>query len=335
MLGHVARLGDQMRQGYALGRSVGDLPSGEGVRSIVVCGMGGSGLAGDVLRALYAERSPVPIVVVKGAALPEFCGRDSVVFAVSFSGNTDETITTYAEAVARGCRVVAVSAGGELAMRSHQDRVPHVRIPNDVPVPRAAVGYLAAVPIGVLEVAGLIPSVGEAVASAARLVDGMAAGLGPARATAENPAKDLASWVDGRTVVIWGSEGIGEAAALRWKNQVNENAKLPAFAATLPELSHNDVEGWSAGTGRTFALLVLDHPGESHPMAERATATIDAVAGSGLEVRRVHAAGAGPLEWLSSLVLMADFTSTYLAVIRGVDPTPIPVLTGLKRRLRG
>ncbi len=95
------------------------------------------------------------------------------------------------------------------------------------------------------------------------------------------------------------------------------------------------MEGWSAGSGERFALLVLRHPGESRTMGERVRATIDAIAGSGLETREVLAEGSAPLEWLSSLIMLGDFASTYLALANGVDPTPIPVLTALKRRLRG
>src|SRR5207244_2902142 len=145
---------------------------------IAVCGMGGSGVAGDVLRSLYAGRLPLPIVVVKGYELPEFCGRDTLVFAVSFSGNTEETVAAYGEAVSRGCRVVAVSAGGELAAMAETDDVARVPIPQHVPVPRAALGYLAMAPLGVLHSMGMVPRGPEDAAEAVALLDGLAAALG-------------------------------------------------------------------------------------------------------------------------------------------------------------
>lgn len=334
MLALAAALGPQLREGYRAGRRAEGLPSGDGVLHVVVAGMGGSGVAGDMIRGLFAARIPVPVVVVKGYTLPEFCGRSSVVLAASFSGNTEETLSAYAQAVDRGCRVVAISAGGELASLARHDDVPHVPLRPDIPMPRAALGNLTAVPVGVLEAMGLVPHVGPDLERAARLVDGLAERLGPDRPVAENPAKELAAWIGGRTPVVWGSEGLAEAAALRWKSQVNENAKGPAFWSWFPELDHNDVEGWSAGTGAPYAGIVLRHRGEHPRTAARVAATLEAVADAGLEVRQVEAEGSTAFERLFSLVMLGDFATTYLGVLRGRDPYPIPVLTSLKERLR-
>jgi glucose/mannose-6-phosphate isomerase len=334
MLGHVAALGDQMREGYRIGRSFDDPPSGRGVRSIVVCGMGGSGLVGDVLRGLYASVSPVPIVVCKDYELPEFCGRDTVVLAASFSGNTEETLAAYATAVRRGCRLVTFSAGGELAARSAEDGVAHVAIPAGVPVPRAALGLLSAAPIGMLDAMGLIPPAADSVREAAEAVDALARDMGPDRSFDTNPAKAIAAWIGSRTPLLWGASGLGEAAALRWKNQFNENAKVPAFVATLPELDHNDIEGWAPGTGSGYALVILRPGGEAPAVTRRVPATLEAIASSGLEHQVVVARGATRLERLFRLIATGDFVSCYVAVLLGVDPTPIPVLTRLKEMLR-
>ena len=336
MLGLAGALGTQLHTGFDIGRTVADPPEPEGLRAIVACGMGGSGIAGDVLRSLYADRLGVPLLVVKGHVLPEFCGRETLVLASSFSGNTEETLAVYAEAVARGCRVVAFSAGGELASLAEADLVTHVPLPGDVPMPRAALGYLAGAPLGVLDAVGMVPPAEEEVTEAAGVLDALAAELGPEVPAGPNEAKGLAGWLEARTPVIWGSEGIAEAAALRWKTQVNENAKGPAWSAVLPELDHNEVEGWAPGSnhGRGHAVVVLRHPGEDPRASARVKATIESVRPSGLEVREVEARGRRPLQWLLSLVMLGDFTTTYLGVARGVDPMPIPVLTGLKERLR-
>ncbi len=334
MLGHVAALGDQLREGYSIGRSFDDPPSGRGVRSIVVCGMGGSGLAGDVLRGLYAPISPVPIVVCKDYELPEFCGRDTVVLAASFSGNTEETLGAYATALRRGCRLVTFSAGGELAVRSAEDGVAHVAIPAGVPVPRAALGLLAAAPIGVLDAMGLIPPAADSVRDTAEAVDALGREMGPDQPFDTNPAKAMAAWIGSRTPLVWGASGVGEAAALRWKNQFNENAKVPAFVATLPELDHNDIEGWAPGTGAGYALVILRSGGEPPAAARRVPATLEAIAPAGIDHREVLARGATHLERLFRLIATGDFVSCYVAILLGVDPTPIPVLTRLKEMLR-
>ena len=335
MLELAASLGNQLREGFALARSVNGLPDGEGVRSVLLCGMGGSGVAGDIFRSLYADRLPVPIVVSKGYRLPEFCGRDTLVMAASYSGATEETLSLYGEAVARGCRLVTVSAGGELSERSVSDEVAHVAVPEGVPVPRAALGFLAAAPIGVLESMELIPPAEEDVLAAASSLDAFAGGLLPGSPTAENLAKRVAQWLGDRTAVVWGSEGLAEAPALRWKTQLNENAKVPAFHSVLPELDHNEIEGWSEGTGASFGAIILRHETE-HPRTEvRVEATLEAIAAAGLEAFEVWAEGTSPLEVVMSLAMSGDFASTYLGILRGVDPMAIPVLSGLKERLRG
>lgn len=333
MIGLVAALGSQLRHGFELGRSVEEPPSGEGVRSVAMCGMGGSGIAGDILRSLFSARLPFPIVVTKGYELPEFCGRDTVVIASSYSGDTEETLSVFEEGVRRGCRVVSVSAGGELRSRSTRRAVPHVGVPRGVPAPRAALGYLAAAPIGVLDIMGLIPPAADDVARAAESLDSLARSLRADVPVERNVAKALATWLLGRTPVIWGSEGLAEAPALRWKTQMNENAKVPAFHAVLPELDHNDVEGWSASTGTPYGLVVLRHAAEHPRITARVDATFDAIAEAGLEGREVSAPGPDPMDILFSLIMLGDFTSTYLGIARGIDPTPVPVLMGLKERL--
>jgi glucose/mannose-6-phosphate isomerase len=334
MLAVVADLGRQLRTGFEAGRGAAGLPDRSEVSSVVVCGMGGSGIAGDVVRSLHAGAARVPIAVWKAYGLPGWCAPGTLVVAVSYSGNTEETLSSFDTAIDRGAFVVAISSGGALAKRASDGGPPHVAVSSDVGMPRAAVGYLAGAALGVLEGAGLAPSVEDALDSAAALADDLSPRLGPDRPIADNEGKELALWLAGRVPVIWASDGVAEAAALRWKNQMNENAKIPAWCSVLPELDHNEIEGWGPGTGAPFGLVVLRRTAEDPHTAERVEASLDAVRGSGLSVRQVWAEGASPLENLFSLMMKADFASIYLAVLRGVDPTPVPVLMGLKERLR-
>jgi glucose/mannose-6-phosphate isomerase len=334
MLAMAADLGRQLRIGFEAGRTVRGLPDRGEISAVVVCGMGGSGIAGDVVRSVHAGSASVPIASWKGYGLPGFCGPAALVLTVSYSGNTEEALSSFDAAVERGSAVASISSGGALAERSSVERRPHVTLPGDVPMPRAAVGYLAGAALGVIEATKVAPKVGDDLGRAAALVDELAARLGPDRAIADNEAKELALWLAGRTPVIWGSEGVAEAAALRWKNQMNENAKIPAWCAVLPEIDHNEIEGWGPGMGAPFGLIVLRHAGEHPGTGERIEASLDAIRDSGLSVRQVGAEGKAPVENLFSLMMKADFASVYLAVLRGVDPTPVPVLTGLKERLQ-
>jgi glucose/mannose-6-phosphate isomerase len=339
MLSLAAGLGRQLSAGYAAGvEAAGEVPEGGPFDSIVVCGMGGSGVAGDVVRSLYSNELSIPVVSLKGYVLPAFVGvrgqTCSLVLAVSYSGDTEETLALYEQARNRGATVVTISSGGELAARSMAHAVRHVSVPNDVPTPRVALGYLSGAALGVLQSLGLVASPRRDVERTAELLSDLAERLGPERALSDNEAKALALWLAGRIPVVWGSEGLAEGAVLRWKNQLNENAKVPAFASLLPELDHNEIEGWRPGAGLPFGLVVLRHGAEDPRVASRVSASLDAVSDSGLAMREVWAEGSSPLESLFSLMMKADFASIYLAVVRGVDPTPVPVLTGLKKRLR-
>ena len=335
MLGIVLGLPEQCRVGYRDGREAPELPSGEALDAVVVCGMGGSGVSGDVLAALYRDRLGIPIAVVKNPVLPEFCGKDTLVVCSSYSGTTAETLACFEEATSRGCRVVAVTAGGTLGRRARQEDGPVVPVPEGMTAPRGAIGYLSFGLLGALESMGVIPAIEEEVEECVGVLTRTAATVAADRPESENPAKSLARAVKDRLVLVWGADGIGAVAAQRWKTQLNENAKVPAFSSVLPELDHNEVVGWSAGTGERFTLVTLRHEGEHPDVAARFRATLDVVAGSGLEHREVRATGGSVMADLMELVMMGDAASVYLAYLRGVDPTPIEAIARIKRALEG
>ena len=332
MLHAVLELPKHCLDGYRRGRDTLNLPAGESLSAVAVCGMGGSGVAGDVLAALYRDRLGIPVVVVKNPVLPEFCGKDTLVVCSSYSGTTGETLACYEEATARGCRVVVVSSGGELARRVGPDDCALVTVPEGFQ-PRAAIGYVAFGLLGALEAVGVVPSLETEVEHCARVLERQAEEVGPDRPVTENPAKSLAMAIGPRVPVIWGADGLGAVAATRWKTQLNENAKVPAFASSVPELSHNEVVGWSNGTGEGFFLVSLRH-GEEHPdVAARFDVSADVVAASGIERREVRAPGRSPLADLMWLVMAGDAVSVYLGCLRGFDPTPIEAITTIKRAL--
>jgi glucose/mannose-6-phosphate isomerase len=333
MLDASASLAAFARAGYSLGREAPGLPSGDEIRSIVLCGMGGSAIAGDVIAALEVDRLEIPVEVVRTPTLPAHCGPHTLVLASSYSGGTSETLALFDEAVRRGCRTIAISSGGELERRAAAAGVARLGLPTGFAMPRAAFGYLALAPLGALEAMGLgrdlRPDLDEADDALGRIV----AASGPDVPPAANPAKSLALRMGERVPVIWGAEGIGAVAAARWKAQWNENAKLPAFAAALPELDHNEVVGWSAGQGRPFVLVALRHDGEHPDVASRFPLSMDIARSSGMQVEEVRASGGSPLCRLLELVLLGDLASTYVAIARGVDPSPIEAIARLKRSL--
>ncbi|HEX6231058.1 MAG TPA: bifunctional phosphoglucose/phosphomannose isomerase [Actinomycetota bacterium] len=332
MLGLVAALPRHCREGRELGNAVQDLPSATGVASVAFCGMGGSAVAGDVLRTLYADRLGLPVVVVRSPEVPESCGPHTLVIVSSYSGNTSETLACFAEAVARGCRVVAVTSGGELGRRAAELGIATVTVPGGL-MPRAALGYLALGTLGALEAMGTIPPLGAELDEALRELDAVLGEAGPEVPVASNPAKSLALRIGERVPVIWGAEGIAAVAAARWKTQCNENAKIPAFAAALPELDHNEVVGWSEGRGEGFFLVALRHREEHAEVAARFPLSMEIARSSGLEAEEVWARGRSPLARILTLMHAGDLTATYLGLARGVDPTPIDAIARLKQAL--
>jgi glucose/mannose-6-phosphate isomerase len=332
MLEAVAGLPGHCREGYELGRAVTEPPSGEGVANIAFVGMGGSAVSGDVVRSLYAGRLRQPVLVLRSPELPEWCGPHTLVVASSYSGETAETLEAFDEAVRRGCRIVAVSSGGELTRRASELDVACVSVPGGF-VPRAALGYLALGALGALEAIGLVPSAVAELDEGVKELETLVAQLAPGVPPDINPAKQLAEAIGERIPVIWGAEGIGSVAAARWKTQMNENGKVPAWSSSLPELDHNEVVGWIEDRGRRAFIVALRHEGEHPDVAARFPLSIEIAQGSGALVQEVWARGRSALARLLTLIVHGDFAATYLGLEHGVDPSEMDAITRLKRAL--
>ena len=330
MLDAFADTGRQLREVYAAARRSAIPFAGE-VRGVVVCAMGGSAAAGDVAGAAFGDRAGIPMVTLRGYGVPRGYGDEHLVLCVSYSGDTEETVSAFEQARALGCPAVVVCGGGTLAGAARQADLPVVLIPAEAPVPRAGLGSLVGGVLGALVAAGALSGPDEEVEAAGASLDTLAAELGPE--FPRNEAKDVAEWVGERIPVIWGSEGVSAAAAWRWKTAFNENAEVPAFASTLPELDHHEVVGWTAKRGEGFCLLILREPGEHERVQARLDATLEEVADSGLEWREVAAHGETPLARCLSLALVGDMASTYHALARGIDPSSMDALVRIKERL--
>jgi glucose/mannose-6-phosphate isomerase len=329
MLGEVAGAGGQARVALRAAQAaplVGPLPE-----VVVVAGMGGSGIAGDVLCALAFGASAVPVLAVKGDRLPAFVGPGTLLVAVSYSGNTAETVSAVEQGLAAGARLVAVTSGGSLGELAASRGAPLVTIEGGR-MPRAALWSLVVPVCSAAEAAGVLPPLTDQVLAAADALDEEAAALGPAVATAANPAKQAALRLLDRLPVVWGSGQVGAVAATRFRTQCNENAKVSVVSGALPEANHNDVMGLEGGIGPGRELVLLrDEAGEHDRDGRRIQAVLKAI---GARDPLVRSAGKGlDLARLARLTAFADFTSTYLGIARGVDPTPIRTLDEVKAAL--
>ena len=327
-----AALPEQVVTAAAVAAGVGGLPAHDDVENVVVLGMGGSGVAGDVLPVIAGPFMSVPVVVHKGYGLPNFIDEGTLVLAVSFSGNTEETVEAAAEAVATGARVVVIAAGGRLGAMADELGLPWVPIDATLPMPRAGIGAVSIPPLVILEKIGLFPGasawIDSAVDQLRRRRDQLVAD--------GNAADRLARHIGRLMPIIYGGGGPGAVAALRWKTQFNENAKVPAFTNQLPELCHNEICGWGQNgdvTRQVFAMVNLRHEFE-HPQIARRFELINAVLDEVVaDIHEVVAEGEGALAQLFDLVLFGDFVTLHRAAQEGIDPGPVPVLDDLKHAL--
>jgi glucose/mannose-6-phosphate isomerase len=300
---------------------------------VIVAGMGGSAAGARLAISALGPRLTRPMIVADGYALPGWAGPQTLVFASSYSGNTEETLSAYDDAVDRGAPRVVATTGGCLQRRAHGDGVPVISLPTGFQ-PRAAIGYAFVAALEVAALAGAAPPVGDEVRAAAGLAAELTHEWGP-DAPEDSEAKAIARAVHGTVPVIAGAELAG-AVAYRWKCQFNENAAIPAFASILPEADHNEVVGWDAAREQArFSYVSLEDPGSHARNALRSGLTAGIAEAGADPVIRVTARGRTRVERLVSLLLLGDLVSVYAAVLRAADPLDIPAIDGLKAALAG
>jgi glucose/mannose-6-phosphate isomerase len=310
-------------------------PRGDIVRNIVVLGMGGSGIAGDVVAAAFNDELPVPLTVLKQIRTPAFVGPETLAIAVSYSGDTEETVSMASSAVERGAQFVAISCGGRLAEVARDAGALHLPCPPGF-MPRAAVGALVAPLLVTLFRAGLAPGAHANLVAAQTQLARRRERCVPAVTGAANPARELARKL-GRTIpIVYGGGALGGVAAYRWKCDVNENAKAPAFWHQYPELDHNEICGWGQHgdiTRQLISLVELRHGFEHKRLKLRFDATREIIEECLHQVLAVEAEGEGRLAQLLDLMYVGDWTSCYLALQNDIDPGPIDAIFELKSRL--
>jgi glucose/mannose-6-phosphate isomerase len=337
MLSLVEGYDEQVRQALEIGQAEVPLPEEEGLTAVAVLGMGGSGISGDVVAALAPGAGlAVPVVTVKGYSLPAFVGSRTLVFAVSYSGNTEETLDCLEQAREAGARLVAVSSGGRLVQVAEKEGIPLFKIPGGLQ-PRASLGYLFVPILSALERMGLVRGTLDELRSAVETLSERSREYGRAADLESNPTKRLAKDLVGYMPVVYGSEGPLAVAALRWKAQLNEMAKVPAFSNSFPELNHNETVGWQnlEEIGSRCHLVVLRERNEHPRIASRIDITLDLLSDSFGRVSQIYARGSNRLERMLDIMYFGDFTSVYLALALGQDPTPVARIEELKKRLAG
>jgi glucose/mannose-6-phosphate isomerase len=312
------------------------LPAHDDFDHVVLMGMGGWGIVGDIVQAVGTATLPVPVTVLKYYRTPAFVGPRTLAFAVSYSGGTEETIEMARGALDAGARVIAVTCGGELGELAEARGALVAPCPPGIPGPRLALGTMIAPVFVMLGRIGLLPEAHSVMVMAQRQLARRRQQCKPDVAVPTNTARELARRI-GRTIpLIHGAGGLGGIAALRWKQSINENAKAPAFSNVYPELDHNEICGWAQHgdvTRQVFTLVSLRH-GLEHPRLEaRMRITEEMIEETFAQRLEVQAQGEGRLAQLLDLIYLGDWTSTYLALDNDVDPGPIDAIAQLKSAL--
>ena len=314
-------------------------------RAIVVTGMGGSGVAGDVLAAVCGPGCPVQILPVHDYQLPAWVGAADLVIAVSCSGGTEETIAAATEAVRRGARLVGVGGeGSPLAMIAQQARAPFIGVPP-AGMPRSTLWGLSMPLVVIASRLGMLAAGADEYEAAAAELERVSHLCRPDSESFVNPAKSLALELSGTLPMIWATSPLMAVAAYRFACQLNENAKYPAVAGTLPEANHNQVvtfdgpfatgpDGVGGEAAEVPLRLVLLRDSQEHPqVARRREESARLAAERGIGVTELAATDGGPLERLASLVQLIDYASVYLAVVLDIDPGPVAAIQELKARI--
>ena len=332
MLGKIESLPRQLQSGFSLGEEAWSSLGALKPRALVVAGMGASAIGGDLLRLYLAKECEVPVFVFREYGLPRFIGADSLVVVSSYSGNTEEALACFGDAIDRKARVACISSGGELLREAARRALPFVTIPSGLP-PRAGLGYSFAALLALAARTSLCADPGKQLLECVKSLEELN-GVYSEPDCGTNPAALLAADLVERTPVIYCSTDL-DAVGLRWKNQFCENSKKPAFVSFLPEANHNDMMGWEIGEmGLAAGVIVLRSPGE-HPQVAQGLSLVKSIV-----THRAHfcgefwSSGSSLLSRMFSLILLGDYASVYLALARGVDPTPIGTIDKIKTRLR-
>jgi glucose/mannose-6-phosphate isomerase len=303
------------------------------VDKAIILGMGGSAIGGELLRRLTLLEHRLPTWVHRGYDSPPFLNKNTLLIASSYSGNTEETLSSFAESLKIPCKKLALTRGGKLKELAEKEGIPIFLIDYQAP-PRAAFPHSFISLLGIFHKLGLLEDKSADLEEAMQVLNRLSTELAESTPLASNPAKQLATKLSGKLAVIYGA-GILSEVVQRWKTQLNENSKAWAFYEVFPELNHNAVVGYQFPPEMSERILVvLLHSSLLHPrISIRYRLTVEILTKAGVSYELVEAMGESPLAQMMSLVLLGDYVSFYLATLNSIDPTPVASIDYLKSRL--
>ncbi len=333
MLARIKELPMQCRQAWQAAMSL-KLPADyANIDKVVILGMGGSAIGGDLVKSLVQAEAKIPVIVHRDYGLPAFVDDKTLLIASSYSGNTEETLSGFEPALKTKAKKISMTTGGKVEEMARANNIPVFKIEYKAQ-PRAALGFSFIPTLGVLQKLGFIKDKSGDVAETVQVLEALSARLDEKSPLAVNPAKQLAQRLYGCLPVIYGA-GIAAEAAHRWKTQINENSKAWAFYEVFPELNHNATVGFPLPKeiASKIRVILLRSPLFNERIKLRYDVTSELLKQAGVKYEFVDSEGASPLSQMVSLVSIGDYVSYYLAILYRVDPSPVKVISYLKDRL--
>lgn len=333
MLNRILSFPQQMQTADEIARAASLDIKSEQIRNVCVVGMGGSAIGGDVARMCFADALKIPYIVNRYYNVSNFVDENTLVIISSYSGKTEETLSSYREARERKAQIVCISSGGTLSEEAKRSGHAVISIPGGAP-PRSALGYLAVPLIYTLHTSGLIPDPSAQIQETIDLLEKLRSEYSPE--SDANLAKEIARKLQNKIPLIFASVDRFEAAAMRWKGQFSENSKVLAFCNVFPELNHNEVVGWGplANVNKNFQAIYLRDKEDHDRVQKRMALTRTIIEKQSGTVIEVESRGDAIMARIFSLIFLGDMTSFYLAILNRVDPTAIKNIDFIKSGLQ-
>jgi len=325
----------QCRQAYEIAEASRLLFEKKDFTKIVFAGLGGSAIGADLVRSYLYFESRIPISVCREYELPAYVDNSTLVFISSYSGNTEETLSAYQQAKEKGAELILISSDGALKEYAKNDRVSFIEIPRGLP-PRCALGYLSIIPLAILNKLGMIKDVAPSISETVRVLGELKEkNLNAAIGQKDNIAKYIADKLFNKFTVIYSASIHFDTAVTRLRGQLNENSKSLASAHVFPEMNHNEIVGWQNPKKlfKNFIVLMLRDKDMHRRVATRMDITSDILKEEEVPILEIWSRGENLLSRIFSLIYIGDFISFYLAILYGIDPTPVDRVTYLKKRL--
>ena len=299
--------------------------------TIIVAGMGGSGIGGELLKDWTRDKITVPVEVCKEYSLPTYANKKTLVFVVSYSGETEETLSVFRDAIRTKCMIICISSGGKLHEFAQKLSLPNLLVPSGM-APRATLPYLFTPLIAALEKIGLVSDVDDEISAVIRTLEQVISENSPKKPLDRNLSKKLATNISGTVPAVYGF-GFYRTVAQRLKTQFNENSKNPAKWETFPELDHNEIVGWEEAEefAKCFSAIFIRDAQEPAEIRQRIEVTKRLMSRHIGRLFEVYSRGESRLAKMASVICVGDFASVYLALLRGVDPTPVNTIALLKQ----